>query len=286
MIRHFYREVPRAHLDDRAPDDRARIERLSTASLRTVIEPDTDLPWEQLGDGQLVADELLSTAGLDVELTPEQAARLSREEVASMLSAGVRFEAGLMAGFGAQMTAADVADPRVTYMLHELGEETRHSRAFARLVARARTHRREPARPRVPGAPPQADPPTHGQAARAAERVRARRRGDPRPPPEDRGRPPGHRPARRRAEPVPPPGGGAAPRVRAHDHGRDVGERVLARTSPGAGARAPRHRHALRGDGPPGRVRDHRAPRVPHVARGAAHAAARRHPSRRHARPS
>jgi len=111
-----------------------RSDRLSTASLRTVIEPDTDLPWDQLGTGQLIADELLSTAGLDVSLTREQAARLSREELASMLTAGLRFEAGLMAGFGMQMTAADAADPRVTYMLHELGEETRHSRAFARLV--------------------------------------------------------------------------------------------------------------------------------------------------------
>jgi hypothetical protein len=112
----------------------ARSDRLSAASLRNVIEPDTDLPWDQLGSGQLVADELLSTAGLDVSLTREQSVRLSREELASMLTAGVRFEAGLLAGFGMQMTAADVADPRLTYMLHELGEETRHSRAFAQLV--------------------------------------------------------------------------------------------------------------------------------------------------------
>jgi hypothetical protein len=111
-----------------------RAARLSAASLRTVIEPDTDLPWESLGAGQLVADELLSTAGLDLDLTADQKARLSREEVASMLATGVRFEAGLMAGFGTLLTRSDVTDPRVTYMLHELGEETRHSRAFARVV--------------------------------------------------------------------------------------------------------------------------------------------------------
>lgn len=113
--------------------------RLSAASLRTVIEPDTDLPWDQLGHGplgsQLIADELLSTSGLDLELTADQKARLSREELASMLATGVRFEAGLMAGFGALMTRTEVTDPRVTYMLHELGEETRHSRAFARVVS-------------------------------------------------------------------------------------------------------------------------------------------------------
>lgn len=112
-----------------------RTARLSAASLRRVIEPDTDLPWDRLGSGQVVADELLSTEGLDVELTAEQRARLSREELASMLVTGLRFEAGLMAGFANQIMRADVCDPRVTYMLHELGEETRHSRAFARLVA-------------------------------------------------------------------------------------------------------------------------------------------------------
>ena len=115
-----------------------RSDRLSAASLRTVIEPETDLPWDELGTGplgdQLIADELLTTAGLDVELTADQKARLSREEIASMMATGIRFEAGLMAGFGTLLTRCDPADPRVFYMLHELGEETRHSRAFARVV--------------------------------------------------------------------------------------------------------------------------------------------------------
>jgi hypothetical protein len=99
-----------------------------------VIEPDTDLPWERLGPGQVVADELLSVAGLDHRLSAAAKARLSREELASMVTTGLRFEAGLMAGFANQLATADVTDPRVTYMLHEMGEETRHSRAFARLV--------------------------------------------------------------------------------------------------------------------------------------------------------
>lgn len=111
-----------------------RTARLSTASLRRVIEPETDLPWDQLGDGQVLADELLSTEGLDLDLTPEQRAQLSREELASMLTTGLRFEAALMSGFGAEIMRSDVGDPRVAYMLHEIGEETRHSRAFARLV--------------------------------------------------------------------------------------------------------------------------------------------------------
>ncbi len=45
------------------------------------------------------------------------------------------FEAILMAGFGLQIARADdYTDPRITYLLHELGEETRHSRLFARLL--------------------------------------------------------------------------------------------------------------------------------------------------------
>jgi predicted metal-dependent hydrolase len=111
-----------------------RATRLSRASLRT-IEPETDLPWESLGDGRVVADELLSTHGVDVDLSDEQRSWLSRAELASMLTTGVRFESGLIAGFAAQLTEADATDPRVTYMLHEMGEETRHSRAFARLIA-------------------------------------------------------------------------------------------------------------------------------------------------------
>jgi len=111
-----------------------RSTRLSNTSLRRVIEPDTDLPWDALGDGQVVADELLSVAGIEHGLTPDAKARLSREELAAMVITGLRFEAGLIAGFATQLATADVTDPRVTYMLHEMGEETRHSRAFARLV--------------------------------------------------------------------------------------------------------------------------------------------------------
>src|SRR5215213_8259192 len=112
-----------------------RVERLSTASTRRVLEPEELFDWESLGDGQIIPDELLSVHGLGLDLTPDQKARLSREEVAAMLGTGIRFEAALMAGFSLQITEIeDLADPRVTYMFHEMGEETRHSRAFARLI--------------------------------------------------------------------------------------------------------------------------------------------------------
>ena len=111
-----------------------RVERLNRASLRRVIEPDADLPGS-IGDGQLMADELLSIAGMDLDLTAEQRRILSREEVASMFSAGTRFEAVLEIGFARQVAyARDLTDPRITYLLHEIGEETRHQRLFIRLI--------------------------------------------------------------------------------------------------------------------------------------------------------
>lgn len=88
----------------------------------------------------VIADELLSIDGLEIDGKPvalrdEQRARLSREEVAAMLTMGVHFEAVLMSGFARQIAeSGDLADPRVMYMLHEIGEEARHSRAFIRLI--------------------------------------------------------------------------------------------------------------------------------------------------------
>lgn len=111
-----------------------RIEQLSTASARRVIEPDVEVQG-RIGPGQIVADELLSIADLDLDLTPQQRARLSREEIASITSEGIRFEALLMAGFGLSLSrTTTLTDPRVTYLLHELGEETRHSRLFVRVL--------------------------------------------------------------------------------------------------------------------------------------------------------
>src|SRR5919201_5083723 len=77
--------------------------------------------------------------GLGPDLSDEQLAKLSREEVASILDAGLRFEAILMAGFSFQLALQrDFTDPRVIYALHEMGEETRHSRLFARLLDQLR----------------------------------------------------------------------------------------------------------------------------------------------------
>lgn len=112
-----------------------RIVRLSAISAHRVIEPDDAVTGRLASSGPILAPELLSTAGLGLDLTGEQLERLAREEVAAITEAGIRFEALLIAGFARQVAdLADLTDPRTTYVLHELGEETRHSRLFIRLL--------------------------------------------------------------------------------------------------------------------------------------------------------
>jgi hypothetical protein len=121
-----------------------RVERLSHVSAKRVIEPDEEVLGD-FGPGQIVADELLLTAGLDLDLTPEQKATLSREQAAAMLDGGIRLESVLLAGFGLLLsTWPDLTDPRITYLLHEVGEETRHSRLFARMRAQLAPTARNP----------------------------------------------------------------------------------------------------------------------------------------------
>lgn len=110
-----------------------RIERLNRASAKRLIDPDVDLIGS-VGPGQLLPDELLSVHGMGLDLTAEQRRVLSREEVASIFDNGIRFEAVLEAGFALQVARCpDVNDPRLTYLFHEIGEETRHQRLFQRV---------------------------------------------------------------------------------------------------------------------------------------------------------
>src|SRR5918998_6707546 len=134
-----------------------RIERLSAASSRRVIEPDEEVRGA-IGPGQVLPDDLLSVRDLGLALSPEQSRRLAAEEIAAITDEGIRFEAVLLAGFGLQIQATDdLGDPWVTYALHELGEETRHSRLFVRLLGQLR--------------PTAVNPFNHGLLGRAKRRV-------------------------------------------------------------------------------------------------------------------
>lgn len=130
--------------DSPSASPEARVERLTAAARRRVIEPDLELTG-RIGDGQLIGDALLSTAGLGLDLSDADRATLSREEIASIAAAGIRFEAVLEAAFAAHIaTAHDLLDARITFVLHEIGEETRHQRLFQRLVAQLRPAARLP----------------------------------------------------------------------------------------------------------------------------------------------
>jgi hypothetical protein len=121
-----------------------RVERLNRVSVRRVIEPDEEVTGS-LTKEQVLPDDLLSIDGLGLDLSPAQKATLAREELASIVRFGVLFEVILMSGFAYQMSLSrDVTDPRFTYALHEIGEETRHSRLFVRLLAELAATQRNP----------------------------------------------------------------------------------------------------------------------------------------------
>src|SRR5215207_4518350 len=89
-----------------------RVERLNSASVRRVIEPEERFDWSELGEGQIIPDALLSIDPDEYGLTPEQRATLSREEVASLLESGVRFETVLIAAFALELAESkDLVDP-------------------------------------------------------------------------------------------------------------------------------------------------------------------------------
>src|ERR1700734_3928334 len=124
-----------------------RIERLSTASLKRIVEPDTEVPGT-VGEGQVLPDELITLANIPElfgRLTDEQKRTLAREEFGSIVDTGVRFESVLLAGFSIEiLNRPDLTDPRVTYLLHEMGEETRHSRLFVRLLEQIKPRTKNP----------------------------------------------------------------------------------------------------------------------------------------------
>ena len=127
----------------------SRVERLSSASLRRVIEPELEVTGS-LTNEQAIPDDLLSIVDLDLDLTRAQRVTLAREELASIVRFGILFEAILMSGFAYRLAlSTDVTDPRFTYVLHEIGEESRHSRLFVRLVDELAPTQRDPFNSRV-----------------------------------------------------------------------------------------------------------------------------------------
>jgi hypothetical protein len=122
----------------------ARIAKLNAASVRRVIEPDVDVTGG-FTKAQVIPDDLLSVADLGLDLTAEQRATLAREELASIVRFGVLFESILISGFAYRLAlSTDVTDARFVYAMHEIGEETRHSRLFVRVLDEIKPKQRNP----------------------------------------------------------------------------------------------------------------------------------------------
>jgi hypothetical protein len=123
--------------------DQRLLEQLCKASVHKAFVPETTVEWEREipRDCFVVPETLVSIYGLDVyrALDQVQRALLIRHEVACLLSFAIRLESVLMHRFAEMIRSADPLEAWVPYFLHELEEEARHSRMFARTIARMET---------------------------------------------------------------------------------------------------------------------------------------------------
>jgi hypothetical protein len=124
----------------------ARVQRLNELSARRFRRAD-DLAAGRLGDGPVIPVDLLSVAPLGLDLDESRHAVLAREEVASIIHAGLEFEAVLTTGFGftmATMPPAEMSGGENEYALVQIGEETRHSQVFISLLRQLRPQAENP----------------------------------------------------------------------------------------------------------------------------------------------
>jgi hypothetical protein len=124
----------RLHVSD--PERTA--ERLLRSSREHTQDPDTAIDWAApLVDGMYFAPpERLSLYGTALwdRLSPQQRIELSRHEVASVASVGLWFELILMQFLIRHAYGLDPLSRHAQYALTEIGDETRHSVMFARMI--------------------------------------------------------------------------------------------------------------------------------------------------------
>ncbi|MEU1801359.1 diiron oxygenase [Streptomyces sp. NPDC019937] len=124
--------------------DRERVaERLLRASARHSFDPDTELDW----DAPLEPDkwfwppELVSLYGTPMwrRMSEEQRMLLARHEAAALASLGIWFEIILIQLLTRHIYDKSPTSAHVRYALTEIADECRHSRMFARLIAKGGT---------------------------------------------------------------------------------------------------------------------------------------------------
>jgi P-aminobenzoate N-oxygenase AurF len=124
--------------------DREQVaDRLLEASAKHSHDPDTELDWDApLEPGKwFVPEQLVSLYDTPLwrGMSEERRIELSMHEFASMASAGVWFEIILMQLLTRHIYDLDPRSSHVTYALTEMADECRHSRMFARAVAKLGT---------------------------------------------------------------------------------------------------------------------------------------------------
>ncbi|GHJ35937.1 diiron oxygenase [Streptomyces sp. TS71-3] len=113
-------------------------ERLLEASVKHSFDPDTELDWDAppAPDKWFWPPELVSLYDTPLwrRMPEEQRMDLARHEAASLASLGIWFEIILMQLLVRHIYDMPVTSAHVQYALTEIGDETRHSKMFARLI--------------------------------------------------------------------------------------------------------------------------------------------------------
>jgi hypothetical protein len=118
-------------------------ERLLEASAKHSFDPDTELDWDApLEEGKWFwPPELVSLYGTPMwrRMPEEQRFDLARHEAAALASLGIWFEIILMQLLVRHIYDLSVTSAHTRYALTEIADECRHSKMFARMIAKGGT---------------------------------------------------------------------------------------------------------------------------------------------------
>jgi hypothetical protein len=126
-----------------APDRERTAERLLRSTAAKGYDPAVDIDWSAplLPDKRYVLPHRCSLYGTALfdELSPRQQIELGKHEVASVAATGIWLESVLMRLLTRHAYWSDPLSRHAQYALAELGEETRHTIMFARMIERLGT---------------------------------------------------------------------------------------------------------------------------------------------------
>lgn len=118
-------------------------DRLLRSTAARAYDPHVDIDWSAplAQDKGFVLPHRCSLYGTSLydQLTPEQRIELGKHEAVSVASTGIFLEAVLMRLLTRVAYNGDPTSSRVQYALAELGEETRHTIMFAKMIDRLGT---------------------------------------------------------------------------------------------------------------------------------------------------